>query len=264
MSLRATVDPPGALEATYTREAPSRRTHGKYDRIFYSSMAIGMALTVLIGFGPTYYTKLFGHVPMSTLSGGPMTPLVHIHGVLFTAWVLLFIVQTALVARHRVSAHRRIGIAGALLAASMVVVGTLTALKMAARGSAPGGIDPLSFSMVPLSDMFFFAVFVGAALSLRANREAHKRLMLLAYVSIVVAAVARLPGVLPLGPFAFFGLAFVVILVGIIYDIVSRHRVHPVYIWGGGVLALSVPLRLAVSRTDVWKSFAQSLTALVS
>ncbi len=249
--------------ATVVAEATSQRAQGKYDRVFYSGMAIGMALTVLVGFGPTYYTRAFGPVPMSTFSGAPMTPLVHIHGVLFTAWVLLFIVQTALVAQHRVAIHCRIGIAGALLAVSMVVVGTLTALKMAARGSAPAGIDPLSFSMIPLSDMLFFAVFVAAALRMRANREAHKRLMLLAYVSIVAAAVARLPGVLPLGPLVFFGLAFVFILVGIIYDIVSRHRVHPVYIWGGGVLALSVPLRLAVSGTDAWKSFAQSLTTLV-
>lgn len=250
--------------ATVVAEATPKRAHGRYDRVFYSSMAIGMAVTALIGFGPTYYTRIFGHLPMSTLSGGPMTPLVHTHGVLFTAWVVLFIVQTALVAQHRVAMHRRIGIAGALLAASMVIVGTLTALKMAARGSAPAGVDPLSFSMIPLSDMFFFAVFVAAALHMRTNREAHKRLMLLAYVSIIVAAVARLPGVLPLGPFAFFGLAFVFILVGIIYDIVSRHRVHPVYIWGGGMLALSVPLRLAVSRTDLWKSVAQGLSSLVS
>jgi hypothetical protein len=193
-----------------------------------------------------------------------MTPLIHAHGLLFTAWVLLFIVETSLVAQHRVALHRRIGIAGALLAASMVVVGTLTALKMAARGSAPPGIDPLSFSIVPLSDVLLFAAFVATALRMRAKREAHKRLMLLAYVSIVAAAVARLPGVLPLGPLAFFGLAFVFILAGIIYDGVSRHRVHPAYIWGGGLLVLSVPLRLAVSSTDTWKSFAQSLIALVS
>jgi len=227
-------------------------------------MAIVMALTVLIGFGPTYYVKAFSNTPMSTLSGGPMTLLVQAHGVLFTAWVLLFIVQTALVAQHRLAIHRRLGIAVAILAALMVVVGMLTALKMAARGAAPGGIDPLSFAMIPLSDMFFFAVFVAAALLMRANREAHKRLMLLAYVSIIVAAVARLPGVFPLGPFAFFGFAFVFILIGIIYDVVSRHRVHPVYVWGGGVLFLSVPLRLVMSRTEAWKSFAQSLIGLVS
>jgi hypothetical protein len=201
---------------------------------------------------------------MSTFSGGPMTLLVQTHGALFTAWVLLFIVQTALVARHKVAIHRRIGIAGAVLAASMAVVGTVTALEMAARGAAPAGIDPLSFVMIPLSDMFFFAAFVAAAVTMRANREAHKRLMLLAYVSIIVAAVARLPGVLPLGPLAFFGFAFVFILVGIIYDWFSRHRVHPVYVWGGAVLFLSVPLRLVISQTDAWKSLARSLVGLVS
>ncbi|MGQ0714456.1 MAG: hypothetical protein ACT4PJ_12105 [Gemmatimonadaceae bacterium] len=250
--------------ATAAPVAMTPRTSAKYDRVFYSSMAIAMALTVLLGFGPTYYVKAFTQAPMSTLSGGPMTLLVQTHGVLFTAWVVLFIVQTALVAQHKVAIHRRVGIAGAVLAASMVVVGTITALTMAARGAAPAGIDPLSFAMIPLSDMFFFAVFVAAALRMRANREAHKRLMLLAYVSIIVAAVARLPGVLPLGPLAFFAFAFVFILIGIIYDGVSRHRVHPVYVWGGGVLFLSVPLRLVLSRTDAWKSFAQSLIALVS
>ncbi|HEU5086314.1 MAG TPA: hypothetical protein VFT99_02670, partial [Roseiflexaceae bacterium] len=192
---------------TVVAEMPSQRIRARYDRIFYSSMAIGMALTVLIGFGPTYYTKLLGDAPMATFSGEPITPLVHTHGLLFTAWVLLFIVQTALVAQHRVAIHRRLGIAGALLAGLMVVVGVLAALKMAARGTAPPGIHPLSFALVPLGDMFFFAVFVAAALRMRANREAHKRLMLLAYVSIIVAAVARLPGMLPLGPLAFYALA---------------------------------------------------------
>jgi uncharacterized membrane protein YoaK (UPF0700 family) len=117
--------------------------------------------------------------------------------------------------------------------------------------------------MIPLSDMFFFGAFVVAALYLRANREAHKRLMLLAYVSIVAAAVARLPGVLPLGPLAFFGLAFVFVLAGVVYDLATRRRVHPVYLWGGGLLVLSVPLRLAVSRTDVWKGVAELLVSLV-
>jgi hypothetical protein len=71
---------------------------GRYDRAFYSSIAIAMALTALVGFGPAYYFKAFGQTPMTTLTGGPMTVLVHAHGALFTAWVLLFIVQTALVA----------------------------------------------------------------------------------------------------------------------------------------------------------------------
>jgi hypothetical protein len=92
---------------------------------------------------------------------------------------------------------------------------------------------------------------------MRRNKDAHKRLMLLAYVSIVVAAVARLPGVVAAGPPAFFGLAFLFVVAGGLYDFVSRRRVHPVYGWGGTLFAVSVPLRLAVSTTDAWRAFAQ-------
>lgn len=235
---------------------------GRYDRIFYSGLAIAMAVTVFAGFGRTYFfAALRG--PLATVSGGPITPLVHAHGLLFTAWVLLFVVQTALVAQHKVAVHRKLGIAGGILAALMVVAGTLTALKTAARGAAPTSPDPLSFLVIPLTDMVLFSSFVIAALRQRKNREAHKRLMLLAYVSIIVAAVARLPGLLALGPPAFFGIGLSFMLAGVVYDWVTRRRVHPVYIWGGSALLLSVPVRLLISNTAAWKRFAAAIVALV-
>lgn len=85
--------------------------------------------------------------------------------------------------------------------------------------------------------------------------------MILAYVSIIIAATARLPGVLPLGPPAFFGIAFLFVVAGIVYDKWSRGRIHPVYVWGGAALALSVPLRLAISSTAGWRAFAGWLTS---
>jgi uncharacterized membrane protein YozB (DUF420 family) len=229
----------------------------RHDRAFYASIAIALALTVFVGFGPTYYFHINSPSPMTTLSGGPVTLLVHVHAMLFAAWVLLFIVQATLVAQRKINLHRRLGIAGGALAALMVVLGTLTALKMVARGSAPRGTDPLQFLMIPLSDMALFAGFIAAALIRRRDREAHKRLMLLAYVCIVVAAVARLPGVLQFGPPVFFGLAFVFVLAGVIYDMTSRGRVHPVYIWGGTLWVISVPVRLVIAATDEWKAFAR-------
>ncbi len=232
---------------------------GAYDRVFYSTMAIAMALAVFVGFGPTYYTKIFGSAPMVTITGGPFTPIFHIHGALFTAWVVLFIVQTALVASHRVAVHRKLGIAGAVLAAAMVVAGLAAGITSAARGSAPPGITPVQFLAIPIFDMVVFATFVTAALYLRRNKEAHKRLMVLAYISILSAAMARLPGVLPLGPLGFFGLSTVFLVAGIIYDFVSRRRVHPAYLWGGSLFVISVPLRLAISGTSAWKSFAEAL-----
>jgi hypothetical protein len=107
--------------------------------------------------------------------------------------------------------------------------------------------------------MVVFPIFVAAALWWRRDKEMHKRLMMLAYISIIVAAVARLPGVLPLGPLGFFGLAFVFLLVAILYDLLSRRRVHPAYLWGGALLVASVPARLIVSGTAAWRSVAESL-----
>lgn len=242
-----------------TRVVPSPPVTGSHDRLFYGGIAIAMGLTVLGGFARTYYGPITIGGPRATLSGGPWTAVVHAHAATFTAWVLLFIVQTALVASRRVAVHRRLGIAGAILAAAMVVAGGLTAIEGAARGGAPPGGDPLAFLVVPLFDLVLFSGFIIAALTLRRNKEAHKRLMLLAYVSIIAAATARLPGVLPLGPPAFFGMALMFVVAGVIYDFVSRGRVHPVYKWGGTLLLISVPLRLAVSSTPMWRSFAEWL-----
>jgi hypothetical protein len=227
-------------------------------------MAIAMLVTVLAGFAPTYYARFFSDAPWATLSGGPFTRLVHLHGALFTAWVVLFVVQTTLVAGRRVWLHRRLGVAGAVLAAAMVPVGALTAIVQATRGAAPAGVDPLSFMAVPLFDMLMFGSFVAAAVVQRRTREAHKRWMMLAYFSIITAAVARLPGVLALGPLGFFGLGFAFLVVAVLYDYVSRGRVHPVYVWGGSLLVISVAARLAISGTDAWLAFARALTSSVT
>jgi hypothetical protein len=247
---------------TVVEPAPhvSAAANAPRDRLFYGSMAVAMALTVFAGFAATYYGRFFTGGPTATLSGGPFTALVHIHGALFTAWVILFIVQTALISSRRVAVHRRLGVAGAVLAAAMVVAGCLTAIATARRGAAVPGMDPLAFLVIPLFDMVLFAGFIGAALARRRDKEAHKRLMLLAYVSIIVAAVARLPGVIALGPPAFFGLTLLFVVAGVVYDFVSRRRVHPVYVWGGVLLIVSIPVRLGIANTEAWLAFARLLT----
>jgi hypothetical protein len=231
---------------------------GAYDRLFYSGMAIAMALTVFAGFAPSYYLRAAFGGPR-TVGAQDLTPLLHLHGALFSGWVLLFIAQTALAASRRVAVHRRLGVAVALLAAAMLVVGVTAALDAVHRITPPDGVDPRSFLIIPLGDMALFATFVSAALWLRSRKEAHKRLMLLAYVSILVAAVARLPGMAALGPPAFFGVTFLFVLAGVTYDLVTRRRVHPAYIWGGLLILVSVPLRLWISGTQAWLAIADFL-----
>lgn len=232
---------------------------GANDRAFYTSLAVAMAVTVVAGFGPTYYFRLVSGTPATT-TGGSITPTIRLHAILFSAWVVLFVVQTALVSARRLTMHRTLGYASIALAAAMIVIGPLTAVEAAARGAAPAGVDALVFLLVPLGDIVLFTGFYTAAVLKRRDREAHKRLMLLAYVSIVTAATARLPGVLPLGPLVFFALSFLFVVAGMSYDRLSRGRVHAAYRWGAPIFALSVPLRLALAGTETWRHIAVWLT----
>jgi hypothetical protein len=249
-----------SLVSETTASAPRiAREPGRYDRAFYSGMAALMALTVFVGFARTFYLRAVFDVP--TLGGRlELTPLGYFHGFVFTAWVVLFVVQTGLVRARRVAVHRRLGVAGVVLAAIMVPTGVSTAIAAGAAGAAVSGADPLAFMAVPLTDMVLFTLFVSVAFLKRREREAHKRLMLLAYVSIITAAVARIPGLVGLGPLVFFTLSFLFVLLGIAYDRWSRGRVHPVYLWGGALIAVSVPGRLAMSGTAAWHTFAEFLT----
>jgi hypothetical protein len=247
------------MTATVAPRPARANAQGAYDRAFYSGMAILMALTVFVGFAPTFYLRSYFGAPVTDLQATTLSPLVQVHGAVFTAWVLLFIAQTALVATRRVAVHRRLGIAGAVLAAVMVVVGLRTAIATAARGAAPPGIDPLVFLIVPTVDMMLFAGFVVAAIRSRRNKEAHKRLMLLAYVSIIVAAVSRVPGAATLGELGLMGLTVAFVVLGIIYDFATRRRVHPIYLWGGALIAISFPARMAIGGTAAWRAFAELL-----
>src|SRR6267143_2000358 len=110
---------------------PRIQQRGK-DRHLYIWAAVFIPLIVLAGFARSYYLKsLFG---FPALPG----PLVQLHGLVMTSWVVLFVAQVWLVSARRTRLHQRLGILGAILAALVVVVGTLTAIAGAARGSSPG------------------------------------------------------------------------------------------------------------------------------
>lgn len=241
---------------TIAATAPQpHRSPGTSDRRFFLAMAIAIALVVFAGFAPTYYLRGY-------YLAEPLPPVFAVHGAVFSAWVVLFVVQAALVSARRTDIHRKLGVLAAVLAPLMLVVGFQAAVAAARRGfSTPGLPPPLVFLAVPMFDLVVFAALVGAALWFRRNPAMHKRLMLLAMLAVVTAAIARLPGVLPYGPPAFFGLTDLFLLAGIAWDKWTRGRVHPAYIWGGLFLVLSQPLRLVVSGTDAWLRIATWLTS---
>lgn len=228
------------------------------DRRLYILAAIVTPLIVLAGFARTYYLKPFFNTP--DLPGR----IVHLHGIVMTAWVLLFITQVSLVAKRKTRVHQRLGIAGGVLAALVVIVGVLTALFAAARGATPGP-PALTFLVVPLGDMLIFSVLIGLALYFRRKLQVHKRLMLLAAINLLTPAIARIPlsFIANGGPLAFFGLTDLVLLAFVAYDTGKHRRLHPVFLWGSIFIIAMQPLRLLLAGTNVWMNFAAALVALV-
>jgi hypothetical protein len=223
------------------------------DRWFFTGMAVAAVLTIFIGFAPSYYLKgVFGAPPISTF--------LHLHGILFTSWILLFLTQTSLVAAGRTDVHRRLGLVGGSLAVLMSVIGVLAAVGAARRGfTPPGGPPPLVFLAIPLGDVAVFASLVGAALYLRRRSQTHKRLMLLGTIALLTPALARMPFIGAGGPLAFFGATDLFVVACLAYDRLAHGRVHRAFLWGGLFFILSQPLRLAIAGTGAWRSFAEWL-----
>jgi FtsH-binding integral membrane protein len=225
----------------------------KADRHFFSGMAVACAIILFLGFLPSYFHRS-AELP-------PLSPLYQLHGALFTAWIVLLLAQTALVAGRRTDIHRTLGLAGAFLAAVVFVLGVAVAVETLRRNGGPPGGDPRKFLAIPLGDIIVFGVLVGAAVLQRQDSDTHKRLMLLATISLLTAAVARFLRQVGMGgaPNLFYGTdVFVVVLA--IYDLVSRGRVHPATLWGGAMVVGFKPLLFyAVAITSPWLALADAL-----
>jgi hypothetical protein len=222
------------------------QSHARPDRVFHTGMAVALLITAIAGFGPTYFFKPFHPSP-------PLSPLLHIHGLVFTAWLLLLIVQSGLVRAHRVDLHKRLGIAGAVLAATLVVLGLMVAVYAARRGTKGDGMNALGFMIFPFGQVLLFAGFIGAGLWKRRQPELHRRLILMATICLMTPAISRM--VDKRAVLAMF-LTLIFVVVAMIHDWKSRHRVHPIYIWGGLLILISGPGRAALGNSALWQSFA--------
>lgn len=229
------------------------------DSIFFPSMAAALALTVFLGFSRSFYLRPVYH-------GGPheLSTLMIVHGIAFTSWIAVFIAQTGLVAANRRDVHRKLGIAGACIAASMVVLGTWLAIDALRRGEAPNGApSPQFFFAIPIFTIIVFGILTWAAIANRARPAWHKRLMLLGTVAILSAAIARWPLAIfeTGGPPAFFAGTDVFVAVVVLYDVFTLKRVHPATLWGAGAVIASEIVAMAVGGTAAWGALAAWLTA---
>jgi FtsH-binding integral membrane protein len=209
-----------------------------------------MLASVFLGFGPTYFWAGVFNAPLPSR-------IIHIHGAVFSCWILLLIVQNLLASVGRVHVHRKLGLAGFLLACLMVIVGWVAATDRLARGTAPPGLDTYFFYIVPMTDMIIFGTLIFFAFRARRDPSAHKRIIYVATVGVLIAAIARFP----LGWLfhnaahaAIASYAFLLMLVA--YDLWSTRKIHRATLWAGAFLIFVQQIRLPIGKTAAWHALA--------
>lgn len=238
------------LSTNPPRHLPER----KYDHPFFLALVLLLALVAAIGFAPTYY-----------LAGGPAAPLpsriVHIHAAIFTSWMIVLIVQSSLVSVRKVAWHRRLGVAGFVLACAMVISVVLTGADLAMRyKDKPGEETVMGLLSITFTDAFSFAVLAGFAYVLRRNSGAHKRLIIIATACIVRAAFNRwhIP-ILFHQFYAAYAATYIFVLLLAAYDLWSSRRIHRATMYGGVFLIFMGQMTRFIGPTAVWHSFAHWL-----
>jgi hypothetical protein len=230
---------------------PSRRLPGrKYDRPFFLAIVLLQLVVVAIGFGPTYYLAGVFRAPLRN-------PIVHIHGAVFSTWMLLLLVQSGLISARRVDWHRKLGVAGFLLACLMVVMAVLVAADVTAQVKGlPDAELILGFLVVPFVDAFDFAVLAGFAYALRKDPAAHKRLIIIATAGITGAAFFRWhTAALFHHEIAAYVASYVFLLLLVAYDLWSTHKLHRATIWGSLFLIVMEQSTRFIGPRAPWHAF---------
>jgi hypothetical protein len=233
-----------------TATAMARRPKTARSR-FHVGLALFMAAIVITGFWPSYFGPM--------LRGNMTRPMViQLHGLVFTGWMALLVLQVTLAARGKVQLHRRVGRWGIAYGCLVLVMGLAAGLAAPVMHLASGEWTrdrAAGFLLTTLGDMVLFGAFFSAAVVYRSRPEIHKRLIVAATVALLFAAVGRMH-------FASLAVRELVWLspmfVGMGHDWIQRRRVHPAYLIGTAGLFVG-SLRVLATHSEAWLAIGRPL-----
>lgn len=239
----------------------------RHSRLFYSIASIVLLVLTLIGF------RMF-YLHLQAFPGRPLTPpirtLLIVHGMSMTIWMLLSVVQPLLVTAGRKRLHMTLGLFGTALAAVIVVSGYLVAVN-AARVNPPDltlfGLNQKQFLTVPLMGVVTFGGFVTLGVWKRRRPEVHRPMMFMASLSVVAAAMGRMPMLnawyagtwLEQCFSAFLSMLILGVLLFALKSIMER-RFDRWFAGAYGVLAAICVATSLAAKTDAWVQLATILT----
>lgn len=238
------------------------------ERKFYLWLSGAIVIAAFGGFFPSFWGRMAtGH------SVG--APILYVHGLLFSVWVLFLFAQSALVASGQTLRHKDWGLAGVALAGMMAFSVPIAVLNSIALADNAGfGDSARRFAIVPLVGLLLWGSLLIVAFANVRRPEVHKRLIIVASAAMLQAAIARV-FILVMGVTGGVGpsppvfvtipagiIADLFIVAGMIYDWRTRGRPHSAYVIGGAAV-LAVQLLVApLSTTPQWMAIVRGVETL--
>lgn len=228
------------------------------DRRFHAVMAWLLVVVAVVGFAPRSLAILGGTMPNPPL-------VVHLHAAAMASWTALLALQATLSLAGRMDLHRRTGLASLVIAPAVLIM--LIAVTIVRQNDAAGTpaapiVNNILFLQIR-SILLFPAFFVWALATRRSDPQTHKRMMLLATLMLLDAAIARM-GWLPFNAFPNSYLAIhlyllLLLVPALLHDVLTLGRIHRAWLAG---LALVLPWVVAtefVWGSDWWRNFGPRL-----
>lgn len=211
---------------------------------FHFGLAALMAVIVVLGFWP-FYAGLF--------TGGPAAhPIIYAHAAVFSGWLVLLLTQAWLVFRRRVGLHQRLGRFGIAYGIGVLLFGVVISFVVPTLNVTNGSMtldEAAGFLVLPIGDMLLFGSFFIAGVVKRRDREAHRRLMVLAAVALIFPGAARFA--FPAGPLAILALWLLPLVAAMGHDAFVMRRVHHLY-WVGLTVFVVAFGRVALMQAEPW------------
>jgi hypothetical protein len=202
-------------------------------------MSLLIATVVVYGFSQRF-DRQYSH------PSHPKPHLLTIHAAVFAAWVVFYVVQSALIRTGNVRIHRSLGWFGVALGITIPVLGTITAVTMRRFDLQ---YSDLAFTAptlrTALLDLGSFTIPLGLAVYWRARPDLHRRLMLIATCGLTAAAFVRFPPVFHPWPYFYVGVDSLIFL-GVLRDVIVDRRIHAVYLY---MLPLLILAQLIIMNT---------------
>lgn len=241
------------MAATSYRVSSEVQTNVAVERWFFTTITLAMLAVAVAGFLPSLIHTDGRRAPVSSLAAA--------HGILFFAWLIIYLVQSRLIATGHLAIHRRVGLAASFVMMLMVPLGYAATVAMVRRGFDLSGDlridqDPASAATFPFTDILLFSLLAVAALAYRRRPEIHKSLMLFANIVLMGAPLAHFIGHIP--RLAALPAAIIMIpisaflIAAVARDYWLTRKVRPLTLGLATALFLSGPLRaglLAPSAT---------------